>query len=336
MLLKDYRLNFLEKLLDLLWSQWTALGVRGNTSAEPKWILDPEALVLFTCNTGRYEPRIFDSMLEWLSINERFLNIQRLKTINKHQRFAGADILPGIASTLVRPATKTKWKSFSSPRTETEESLFLFKNGTQHPVSVDADEAFRDAGFNRKPFSPRNNAASFNSANVSNLILKLRAIFGVNSRSEVISFLLTHEEANATEIASATSYFSKTIYNTLGEMHFSGKLSRRVIGRETLYSMLDDSWETFLLSAGESPKWMNWPAMFRALEIIWTALDNPRLAGEDSMLAASELKLAFHRALPDLQKAVPVLVRKMRILTNPVLNLQELCKNATGIIEYLM
>jgi len=66
--------------------------------------LDPEALVLFTCTIGRYEPRIFDSMLEWLSFNQRLLNIQRLNTINQRGNFEGKQLLAAIAHLLMKPA----------------------------------------------------------------------------------------------------------------------------------------------------------------------------------------------------------------------------------------
>ena len=276
-------------------------------------------------------------MLEWLSINEKFINIQRLKTLNKYFNFNGSSVLPAIANTLMTPTTKTKWKllSKSIPEKNNPETLFLFKNGSFHPASANSDKAFTTAGFHRKPFLLRGNATSFNSADTSNLILKLRAIFGVNSRSEIIAYLLTHDEGNATEIALFSGYFPKTIYNTMKEIFFSGKLAKRVHGREVLYSLLDSSWNDFLLPAGSHPKWINWPSLFKALEILWSGLSNPMIKN-DSVIASSEFKLKYHQAMPFLDKAIPALVKNKSFLGNSETDISELCLNAMSIIDNLM
>ena len=53
----------------------------GHVSGDDVWIIDPEALLLFTCTLGRHEPRLFDEVLDWLQENGRFINILRLKRI---------------------------------------------------------------------------------------------------------------------------------------------------------------------------------------------------------------------------------------------------------------
>jgi len=58
LLLREFRESFLDKLLDLLWRQWTALGVSGHAEGDTPWVIDPEALLLATCTFGRFEPRL--------------------------------------------------------------------------------------------------------------------------------------------------------------------------------------------------------------------------------------------------------------------------------------
>ncbi len=57
---------------------------------------------------------MFDSMMEWLSINQRFFNVQRLKTINRRENFAGKDILASIAHVMMKPSTETNWKCLNA------------------------------------------------------------------------------------------------------------------------------------------------------------------------------------------------------------------------------
>lgn len=338
MSLKDCRLRLLNRMLDLVWSQWTTLGISGNARLVEKWVLDPEALVLFTCTIGRYEPRIFDSMLEWLSFNQRLLNIQRLKTINRRGNFEGKQLLAAIAHLLMKPASRSKWERLSEKifiDSTKSEQLFKLKDGSPHPRLGDTDDAFVKAGYIRQKFRQRKAVVQFNPDLSANLILKLRALFGLNSRCEIISYLLTHKEANPSEIAAVTGYSSKTIYNAISDMYMSGKLNKRVSGKESLYSLGDNSWEAFLCSAGRTAEWMDWPKAFRALEIIWMALDNPRLENEPINTIDSELRLAIHKILPQLQQTAPsISTRLQRSIKLSELVFEELCRLLCDLIGF--
>ncbi len=338
MSLKDCRLRLLNRMLDLVWSQWTTLGVSGNAHLAEKWVLDPEALVLFTCTIGRYEPRIFDSMMEWMSFNQRFINIQRLKTINRRGNFAGNQLLAAIAHLLMKPASRSKWEKLSKEiftNSVKSEQLFKLKDGSPHPRLGDFDDAFNKAGFIRQKFKQRKVAVQFKPDLSANLILKLRALFGLNSRCEIISYLLTHKEANPTEIAAVTGYSSKTIYNAISEMYMSGKLNKRVSGKESLYSLGDNSWEDFLCSAGRTAEWMDWPMAFRALEIIWIALDNSRLENESIQTIDRELRLVIHKVLPKLQQTAPsISMHLQRTIELSELIFEELCRILCDLVGF--
>ena len=87
--LKTFKEEYRDLLVNFLWRQWSALGVAGQASGEDVWSIDPEALLLFTCTLGRYEPRLFDEVLDWLQENGRFINVMRLKRILRTEPFAG-------------------------------------------------------------------------------------------------------------------------------------------------------------------------------------------------------------------------------------------------------
>jgi hypothetical protein len=338
MSLRDFRLEILEELLDLTWSQWTAMGVSGNAPTAGNRVLDPEALVLFTCEAGRYDPRIFDSMVEWLEVNQRFVNIQRLRTLSGREGLTGGNLLAALAHLFMKPSNRSKWERMGgrSPGSQdSREPLFLLKDGTPHPQLGRSDEAFGKAGYLRSSYIKRGAAVRFSAECPANLILKLRALFGVGSRCEIIAWLLTHDEGNPTTIAADTGYSSKAVYNAVTEMYGSGTLRLRRKGRESLYRLRTEEWEPLLLSGRPAPSWMDWPGVFGALNMIWTAVDKPWLARESEEAAAGEMKLALGQALPLLQDADAGSLGNLQTRAQLArMSLSELCAAIKGIAGY--
>ena len=87
--LANFRHELLDRLLDIVWRQWTTAGVSGHGKSWTGSVIDPEALLLFSTTIGRYEARLFDAIQEWLRVNGQFINVQRLKRILKEEQFAG-------------------------------------------------------------------------------------------------------------------------------------------------------------------------------------------------------------------------------------------------------
>src|SRR5262245_6470277 len=56
--------RLIQAALDLAWSQWTGLGVRG-TAAAPETAVDPEALIYLTSSLATYDPRLRDEAADW-------------------------------------------------------------------------------------------------------------------------------------------------------------------------------------------------------------------------------------------------------------------------------
>ena len=62
---KEFKHFFLENILNFLWRQWSSLGVAGGARSDDEWVIDPEALLLFSIEMSRYEPRLFDEAVDW-------------------------------------------------------------------------------------------------------------------------------------------------------------------------------------------------------------------------------------------------------------------------------
>jgi hypothetical protein len=65
-----------------------------------------------------------------------------------------------------------------------------------------------------------------------NLMFRLRALFGVNARTNTPACLLTHPEGHSPDMERQTGYFPKTVQMILAEMAYSGKVYAARKGRE--------------------------------------------------------------------------------------------------------
>jgi len=303
--LKSFKNEFRELLLNFLWRQWSALGVAGHSSGGDVWIIDPEALLLFTCTMGRHEPRLFDEMLDWLEENGRFINVMRLKRILRTETFAGERTLATVAGFLMKGTEAVKWKrlaeSVQAPLNP--EAFFLSPDGTPVPVLGEPEPIFARHGFRRGPLRLRGYSQKFPATQPSTLALQLRALFGVNIRCEIVLYLLTHEAAHPSQIAREAGYFERAVQGTLVDMLQSGVVQLRPSGREKHYWLVQQSWAALLNRPEPFPQWITWPPLFSALEQIWLKLNDPGMEALDPLLQSSELRRLMVEVRPALERA---------------------------------
>jgi hypothetical protein len=304
-LLQDYRGSFLDKMLDLLWRQWTALGVSGHAEQNAPWIIDPEALLLATCCFGRCEPRLFDESLDCLRANGWVMNTQRMATLLRDETWNGAAVLGAVAGLLSTGTEALKWRRLSQHLTPEQklEGFFQFKNGGLMPVVGEPEPHFAAYGFQRGPIRLRGNSQPFRSLEPGNLLVQLRALCGVNVRAEIIAYLLTHETGHSAEIARATYYHKRTIQDVLVEMNHSGVVELRQTGREKHYWIRPAEWKTLLQRSGELPQWVCWPPLWSALEQVWLKLNDPQVEPLEPLMLSSVLRQLMIRVRPAIERA---------------------------------
>lgn len=80
---KRFRAELRERLLELHWRQWCALGVTGQVEPERHWVVDLEALVASTLALGRDDARLSKLARKWLVLNREWVSIPRLRRISK-------------------------------------------------------------------------------------------------------------------------------------------------------------------------------------------------------------------------------------------------------------
>jgi len=299
-LLKDFKATYREKALDLLWRQWISLGVAGHGAAWEGAPIDPEALLLSTCTIARCDARLFDAMLEWMAGNGRYINVQRLGNMLRNESFSGGDLFKAVAAVTKDSVSSAKWAGSVGMPGHIKEPVPLFRlgNGRPMPLVGEADSVFLRYGFLRDRYELRGVAGAFRPEPVANLLLKLRALFGVNARSEIIAFLTINGRGSPRSMARDTFYTAATVTKTLSEMRASGYVVSRMDGRRRYHKLVPEEWRGILLG-NFSPPWIVWPRLLRSIEQIWSFLDDDELDNKSPLAQASALRRLLLGSIAD-------------------------------------
>ncbi len=291
-LLTEFKATVLNQLLDFLWRQWSALGVAGQGAPEERRVIDPEPLLLLSLTVCRYDARLFDEILDWLTVNSGLMNAQRLKNLLQQFNFNCMAELGAVAELLGKKSSNTlKWKTLSSSHSlATPESLFYFKDGKPLPLPSEQAPEFSAHGLLRGPVKLRGYSQPFPVQGMATLLLRLRALLGVNSRCELLCLLGASDEIHPADIARQTGYFARTTQSALVEMARSGVVEMRISNREKMYWLKPGLLDNLLRPDGQPTAWVNWSPLFRALEILWLGLIDPKRQELDPLLMASELR----------------------------------------------
>lgn len=302
--LSEFKNTALEKLLDLLWRQWSALGIAGYGGSEEAKVIDPEALLLLSLTVARHDARLFDEILDWLEINEEFLNVQRLQNLVNQFGFQARAELSAVAEMLERKSSAAlKWKKLATKYSREEESaLFFMKDGRPMPTPRDCDEIFRRHGFLRPIVQKRNFSRPFPKEGTPALLLRLRALFGVNFRCEILCLLGSVDEIHPSRIAGLVGQSPRSTQNLLAEMTRSGVVQVRTHAREKIYALVPEILDRLLRSNGYTP-WVNSVPLFRALEILWLGLADSKRRNLDPLMLASEWRRLANEIRPLMGKA---------------------------------
>ena len=111
--LKTFRNEFTQGLLNFIWRQWQQMGVAGSVSGNVGWFIDLEPVLAFTTEIARHDARIFDEVLDWLTVNGQWVNTQRLATILDTDDVGSRPVIGAIASWLTEIDKSAKWRGLA-------------------------------------------------------------------------------------------------------------------------------------------------------------------------------------------------------------------------------
>jgi hypothetical protein len=282
---KDFRQLFLDNILTFLWRQWSTLGVLGEARTEDPWVIDPEPMLLFTLEMGRYEPRLFDEVLDWLVVNGTWIDLQRLRGILRGKDETIIKLIGAVAKFLVQESDERKWRNIANfcklkmqENPDGRESLFFSKDGKSYPPSPEPDSFFMSCGFNRPEVKIRRLTREVPITSQSTIRFLLRALFGVGSRAECLTYLLTNEGGHPSEVAKAIGLSVRGTQDTLIDLSRSGLVLTRTRGRRKIeYWLSHERWWEFLTKGSiteiKKPIWIDWISLYSALSKVWAALN---------------------------------------------------------------
>jgi hypothetical protein len=298
--LSAFKLTVLEHLLGLLWRQWSAIGVSGYSPTQETGVIDPEALLLLTLTVARHDARLFDEALDWLEVNGDFLNVQRLHNLLSQYDFQAKAPLSAAAERLGRKSsTALKWRKLASAHAlKQPEPLFFLKDGRPLPVAGEPDEIFRKHGLLRSSIELRGYSQPFPPEGMPCLLLRLRALLGVNVRCEILCLLGAVDEVHPSIIAKQIGHAPRTTQNALAEMARSGVVQVRSTARAKVYSLWPGVLDKLLRPENGRTPWKNSAPLFRALEILWSGLTDPSQQNLDELMLASEWRRLSRKMRP--------------------------------------
>lgn len=254
--------------LELAWSLWGELGVRGVVQGRhDPWSIDPEPLIAFTASVGDRDPRLRDESIDWCIQYERYVSRARLRGILRRSDATARTEFGAYAATLSQH-TGRSWPEASQPR----------------------------------PYQPSGRSSLTPLTRPALIRLRLRALFGVGARAEILHAFIARPSAHATaaELARLTGYTKRNVTDELDRLELAGLLRVAAPSNQFLYRLHDR--HALLSFVGEQPDvFPNWEPLFRVVSALLNRLSAIETA--PATVQAIELEKFVAEIEPDLRDA---------------------------------
>ena len=224
-------------LIQLAWRQWTALGASGRIEPDRRPV-DPEALIVMTARLGTVDARLRGVAVDWCLAAGHLVNEARLVALVAEMGGLGPDVANFLA--IVRAAGGPSW------------------------LNVPADG---------RHYASRRKAHLTNYLAEGQLLLRLRAMLGVNARAEIVAILLGRSSPMPlAELARRSRFSRANIDRIAGDLAMAGLLEvSRPSPRKTLVRLAPRG--PLARVAGRTGPLPDWPARYIVALRILAALD---------------------------------------------------------------
>ncbi|MDW5593908.1 hypothetical protein VSS74_06155 [Conexibacter stalactiti] len=249
-------------LLDFAWSEWAQMGVLASAPRRSPWAEDPEALIVFTLEVARDDPRLFDELLDWLLRNEPLVSVRRLRSfaVGPEDRRLVEGSLAWVDAH--RPRARLRGRR---PRQEVELVPLFTESG--FPMR-EPDPSFLSAGFVRPPVEPSRKSQAPDLRAPVNFAFRLRQVLGLGVRAEVVRLLLTSAapSMSTADLGAGAGYARRNVLDAVGALQEGGVVSA-VRGAGGQRFAIDRVAWAGLLGVGEEelPEARAWPQLLGAL-----------------------------------------------------------------------
>ncbi len=306
MLISELRERIRQGFLEFAWRQWAQVGLSANITGFDNWAIDPEALILFTVEVARRDPRLFDEMLDWLVSNRRLLTMQRLR--NLAVRFpVDPDLVRAVFAWAGEPMRSLQSAKSERGQIWHPESMPVFSRDVLGFVT-EPDPAFAAHGYIRPRVSRSGKSREPDARQHANIAFQLRHLFGAGSRSEVMRILLTFADGtlDAARISDEAAFAKRNVSDTLASLAASRVVKARWSGNERVYIAYRNKWAE-LLEVGPSgeymPKFVSWVHLLPACLEIMSWLESEAETADSEYLISSRARDLTERVTADLEGA---------------------------------
>lgn len=285
----------------LAWDQWSQLGVSAAAPARrEERVADPEALLLFTLEIARSDPRLFDEVLDWTRLNGSLLSVHRMRNLcaaKADEAFVGAALDWSLGS---RGPRRRPAGAASNVKLEP-----VFPAGLS--ASGELDDSFKHYGFARPTLHASGKSQPPQLRDPISLAFRLRRLLGVGVRAEVIRALLTirAERLSSKVIAATAGFAQRNVREGLTHLVEAGAIDVVEIADERYYSIRHAEWAAALGldTPPNLPFHHDWIPTFRALTAIIRWLRQPELDDLSPYMRASHARSLVDDLAPDLAYA---------------------------------
>jgi hypothetical protein len=262
-------------------------------------------MLLFTLEIARYEARLFDEVMDWLAVNGRWIDIQRLRGLLRQKDEVAMRLMGAAATFLMKEDDRRKWRNLSQfcrsqicGSADNNDPLFYEKNGKPHPIVAEPDQSFLSCGFNRPQLEVRRMTRQVPVTSHQTLRFLLRALFGPGSRAECLVYLLTNDGGHPSELAKAVGFSVRGAQDALIELSRSNLILTRAIGKRKIeYWLSQERWWEFLTKGSiadiRKPVWVDWIVLYSSVNKVWTALNEIEKEEISDYMRSSKLRDAL-------------------------------------------
>lgn len=250
-----YRDEVWELVFGTLWSQWAELGLSGWDRHHQATALDLEALIVATARVGHRDTRLRAEALDWSVAYGRIASAVRLKHL-----IAGADA-----------STQSAMREFIAT---VNASSGLRWPGTGSPVA----------------FTPTGRSTAPQLGRPALIQLRLRALWGVSARAEVLKVMLGdgHRFMGISEVAAAALFGKDAVAEALDNFHRGGLLDEAGSRNQRVFRL--GRREDLVSLVGSEPNWQRSLAWHVVLPIMVGILEATDLSETTSMARAADIQ----------------------------------------------
>jgi len=193
-----------DRLCALLWSLWTELGASGWNAGNPDRAIDPEPLIIATAALSDLDPRLHDEAVDWCIRYGHFVSGARLRNLIARAPESVQHAYGEFAATVAAHST-LRWPGATHLRN------------------------YRPTG--------RSEIRDFSKGSL--IVLRLRALFGVGARSEIVKIFLSRPEEAfiASALSTPAGYSKRNVADALESLCQGGLLESTSVHNQIHYRL---------------------------------------------------------------------------------------------------